>query len=234
MRRACLLCTALLAFIAAAPGSTQDPAIQDPLVVRYVHYQDTVPVGSPNVLVGLAASGARASADTRRITVFVPPSGPDSLCIELISDNGRVGAGFSQRRPPHAGRHLITLPDELADHVRAYGPARLALLVQLSRNCEDDARELIVPAAWGTGGSPHQLRLLLNPQRVVRVSVTKDDAEPPSACTRLGDARQLTYDYACAVDVSNFIGYRTLTVWRTPPTGPRRALAVPIWVPDGG
>lgn len=231
MRRPFLSCTILLAFLAAGPGSTQDPVPQEPLVVRYIHYRDTVPVGSPNVLVGMATSGA--SANTREITVFIPPRAPDSLCIDLISDNGNIYAGFSQQRPRYAGRHSISLPERLADSLRAFGPARLALLAHLSRNCSDDLRELIVPAGWGTGSSPHQLRLLLNPYTVFYVDVRTRDADPPSRCTRLRHARQLAYDYVCEVDVSAFTGYRTLTVIRALRTGGYRFLVVPIWVPDG-
>jgi hypothetical protein len=229
MRRVFLFCTALLAFLAAGPGSTQDPA-QEPLVVRYIRYRDTVPVGSPNTLVGLATSGT--PENTREITVFVPPRAPDSLCINLISDNGNVKAGFSQRRPRYPGPHPITLPASLADSLREFGTPRIALLAHLSRTCSDDRRELIVPVGWGAGSSPHRLRLLLNPYTVARAEVTTSEAYPPAPCTRLRLARQLAYDYACEVDVSNFTGYRTLTVTRVPLTGPYRFSPVAIWVPD--
>lgn len=233
MRRACLPCSILLVILAAVPAAAQAPLARDTPVIIYERYSDTVPVGSPHVLVGVVTAAAPAPADLREITVFVPSEGAATLCIDLISDSGRLVTTMALPRPRTVGRQAIALPPHVVAQARRYGAARLAPLVHLSRSCRG-ARELILPAGWGSGGSPHQLRFLLNPGNVRRVSLGLEGAREPTRCQYLEDPRQMAYDYACEIDLAAFTGYHTLSIRQRAMIGPNPdPILVQIWVPDG-
>ena len=224
------LCSALIATFFAHAAWAQ---VQEPVHRIYEEYRDTVPVSSPHVMVGLRTASVSGRADPRRITVFVPPRGADSLCIDLVSEDGKYVANFSRARSRHVGKEIITVPSTLTERLREYGPTRLAPLVHVSRNCSGD-RELIIPAGWGDDASPRQLRMFLNPESVRWVDIDIGDAGDPIRCTRLDDPVQIAYEYACDLNGSTLTGFRTVTI-RQRTLLPPRADPIPlhIWVPDG-
>jgi hypothetical protein len=231
MRTAFLLSPVLLGCIAAFPAAAQ-PELQG--VVVYERYADTIPVGSPHVLVGLASATGPAWADPRVITIFVPPQGADSLCVDLVSDDGRYNARFGFRRPRTTGRHTVRVPAEEVRQLREYGPARLAPLVYLSRSCRSGRREVILPAGWGAEASPHRLRVLLNAENVASVGVRPAGSREATRCERLRQPRQIAYKYACEIEVSTPAGLRPLTILRTSLSGSAlRRITVTLWVDDG-
>ena len=233
MRRVCLLCSAVLSLVTATSTLSQEPVAQDTGVVLYERYSDTVRVGSPSVFVGLVTAPS-GSADPLRLTVFTPPRGADSLCIDLVSDNGWYEGRFGFPRPRSAGRHTVRLPTRLADTLRRYGPHRLAALAYLSRTCSGE-QEVILAAGWNPNASPHRLRILLKPTDVEEVHVRPGGTERLFPCTRLREPRQVSFDYTCAVDLSAVRGEHTLSILQRPPIGPRLPpVVVRIWVPDGG
>jgi hypothetical protein len=233
MRPTFLACCAFLAFVTAVPGFSQELVTQDTGVVVYERYSDSVRVGSPNVFVGLVTAAPPGRADPQQLTIFVPRRGADSLCIDLISDDGWYEARFAYPRPRYAGQQTITLPARLVGRMREYGPTRLAALVHLSRRCSGDP-EVVLPAGWGPSASPHHLRLLLNPTNVEEVNIRPTGTDQLTRCARLRRVGQIAYNYACDVDVSRFRGERTFSILRRQPVGPRLpAIPIRVWVPDG-
>lgn len=228
MRRAFLLCTILLAFLVPHTGFAQ-PVKEDTAVIEYETYSDTVPVASPYVLVGLMAAFDER-ADLRRITVFVPPRTPGTLCIDFVSDDGDV-EGRAVIANPRPGKRTILLTGVLAERLRQYGAGRLAALAHLSQSCSG-SRGLVLPAGWGQETSPHQIRVLLNPTGADTVSLGFGRDSIP--CVRLEDPLKVAYEYTCRVNASTLTGHHTFNIRVDCMIGPQPpAIPVRIWLPDG-
>jgi len=225
-----LSCAALLA-ATVRPAHAQ-PFAADTPVVDLERYTSQVQVGSTGVSVGLMTGSAEPSADPVRLSVYLPPSGADSLCIHLVSRDGRYEGRFRFPRPRHAGRLTLRLPTRQADRLRAYGPERLAALAHVSPTCSL-AKELYVLSEWGTTPSPHRLRLLLNPEPAHTVNIEVAGDSIPKPCARIDATGTTAFDHVCVVDVSPAIsGEHQLRVLQRYFDRFLAPVPLRVWVPD--
>lgn len=231
--RLILLCSPLLALALALPVHTQPGALAG--VADYEHYSPERPVGSPGVFVGMVTAAATGrAADPLRISVYVPPRGGDSLCVDLVSRDGQYDGRFRFPRPRTAGRHTLTLPTVYAGPLRAIGPARLAPMAHVSRKCSDTP-ELSVPAEWGSAIAPHHLRVLLNPdESLIHAEVRVGNSRRGFPCARISEPDTTTWEYACEVDVSTARGESELVIMQQTFGGFPDPVVVRVWVPDAG
>lgn len=187
-----------------------------------------VPVGARGILVGFMAITNDASTDPLRISIYVPPQGADSLCLHLISRDGRYAGRFRVPRPRAAGWLTLVLRTQHAEQVRRYGTDRLAPLAHVSRTCSRD-RETTVPAGWGRTLSPHQLRLFLNPGDVREAMIR---THRTTACRGISEIDGISYNHRCDMNFSPG-GYADLRIWRRTRSGVWLRDSVRIWTPDG-
>jgi hypothetical protein len=223
-----LTCSALLV---RSPATAQE-VLPDTGIADVDRYDPVVQFGAYSVYVGLTVFPAAARADPARLLIYLPPVAADSLCVEIVSNDGHIRGRFRYRRPLAVGWRILILPTT-NDSLRRSETERLAPLAHLGHRCTGE-RGVSVPAGWGSLRPNLRLRLLLNPENVDWVFASwRGDGRREFPCRLIPYVNRVAYRYSCDLGSPATHGVAELRIQQMDGRTPLRPIYVRIWVPDG-
>jgi hypothetical protein len=128
------------------------------------HYLEKVPV-SGGGLVGIQYLG-KQELTQKSLWARVPPEHTSSLCVSVVTDDGRYSAVMTSKLDRRASG-LVTLdfPTNRLSDLATYGSERIALLGVLRDSCADrvtEANPWYVPLSWSASVDLSKLTLIVN------------------------------------------------------------------------
>lgn len=180
------------------PGTVEVVSFRERLV-------ESVPISGGGIRVGVVTGGGGAPVDPRRFYAHVPAEAAGTLCVEIVSQDGRYQAEIEYRLPrPGRGATplMLPLPTLHSRELRRYPAAQLAILAHLSARCGGAVENYLV-AGWSTEARPWDFVLLLNTPDPARVVISGGPAgQQIVACVAARGAGSVAFNQSCPVSIA--------------------------------
>jgi hypothetical protein len=158
------------------------------------------------------------------LIVHLPPSNEDSLCVSILSIDGRYQGVFRfAARLMQPGPVIVDVRSPRYPRERAaYAPERIAVHASLAGSCSSGTGRLVI--AGRTRSAPAALHLSLNADAamLVRADITSSSpAAAPVRCPLVGDPNPHAFNRTCTLPLPPAGPYQLRLTLRIPGENPR-------------
>lgn len=159
------------------------------------HYSRTSQVSGTTIR-GIMSGDQEARATPGIVSLRLPSSGAQSICVKVVSRDGRFHASATFRPTPRTSGD-INLEGPRNRRIRRYSTKDLVVLAEAGLSCDDRQRRQI-PAVWGRRYQTGDVYIYINARQYTSIAWRGQGGEQiREMCREIEDFANVTYNRVC-------------------------------------